>query len=504
MKKDKKFSLGPVLTIMIMIFVIALISAICSILQVRGDKTSIVSGTLETSVISVHNIFSREGFIYIFSNSVLNLRLFEPLFLLIISLIGIGIGEKSGLFKIVFLPFRKVKLGFMTVLVLFISIISTVIGDYSFAILLPFVGVFYKYAGKNPLLGILTAFLGIVGGYAAGFIPNFDIYSLNILTQASARVDVDKNYVMSIHSSLYIMFTSVFIITALGTLFILKFLEPKLPKVKAEVEEDLIVNKNALVYSNFTFILMLIILIYGIVPGIFGSGFLLDKSADSYIVKLLGENSPFRSSLIFIITIMFMICGYIYGRVSGNIKNSNDYSVGLSKSFDNLGYVFVLTFFASEMIGILSWTNLGDVIATNLVNFISSTQFSGIPLILTLFFVILIIGIIMPGTTEKWILFSPTIIPLFMRANITPEFTQFIFQVADGLAKGFTPLFGYFIIMIAFLEKYNTDENEKITIFGTLKVMLPTMLMIVLVWLIIIIGWYIVGFPLGPKGVTTL
>lgn len=504
MKKKKKLSLGPVFTIMIIILVVVIVSVLFSILQVRSDKTAIVNGALETSVVSVRNIFSIEGLTYFFSHSVLNLALFEPLFLLIISLIGIGIGEKSGLFKALFSPFKKVKTGVITVIILLISIASTFIGEYSFALLLPFVGVFYKYSGKNPVLGILTAFIGLTAGYASGFITNFDSVGLGHLTEIAARVEVDRSYVFHMFSNLYIMITSAVILTVMGTILIHKFLEPKIPKIKVEVEEDLDIDKNALMYSNFTFILMLFILLYAILPFLPGGGFLLDKSGSNYIAQLLGSGAPFKSSIVFIITIMFMICGYIYGKVSGNIKNSNDYSVGLSKSFDKLGYVFVLMFFAAQLIGILNWTNLGEVVGSGLISMLSHAQFSGIPLIITMFIIIVLLSIIIPGTLDKWILSSPIIVPLFMRANIAPEFTQFIFQVADGLGKSITPIFPYFIILIAFLEKYDTNEKTKITIFGTIKMILPTILLLLGVWIIILLGWYIIGLPLGIEGVTTL
>ena len=135
------------------------------------------------------------------------------LILLIISLIGIGIGEKSGLFKALFTRFKKVKLGVLTVFVLFLSISSTFIGEYSFALILPFVGVFYKYVGKNPVLGLLTAFVGLTVGYASGLMINYDVISLGALTQAAARVEVDQSYVVHSFSTLYIMITSTFILT---------------------------------------------------------------------------------------------------------------------------------------------------------------------------------------------------------------------------------------------------------------------------------------------------
>lgn len=504
MRRKNKKTFGPVLMIMLITFVIIIVSFLFSILQIRADKTSIINGNLETSVVTVKNILSLDGITYIFSNSILNLAIFEPLVLLIISLIGIGIGEKSGLFKAMFNPFKRVKTSVITAIVLFISIISSIIGDYSFALILPLIGVIYKYLGKNPLLGVITAFIGTTVGYASGVFPNYDVITLGKITEVAARIEVDKAYNFSIFSSSYIMITSAIVLTIFGTIFILSFINNKLPKIKNEIEEELVIDKSALLYSNFTFIIMLILLGYSIIPGLPGSGILLDKSKDTYIEMLLSDSASFTASIIFIITMMFMICGYIYGKVSGNIKSSNDYSVGLSKSFDNFGYVFVLMFFAAQMIGILNWTHLGEVLGSIMIDFISGAEFTGMLLILFLIFMIIIIGIFIPNTIEKWNLAAPIIVPLFMRANIAPEFTQFIFRVADGVSKSITPIFSYFIVLIALFEKYDTNEKTKTTVFGTIKLIFPTVLALLGIWILIILGWYIIGLPLGTSGVTTL
>ena len=113
-------------------------------------------------------------------------------------------------------------------------------------------------------------------------------------------------------------------------------------------------------------------------------------------------------------------------------------------------------------------------------------------------------SILIPSLSTKWLLAYPIFVPLFMRSNITPDFTQFIFKAADGIGKAITPMFVYFIVMLAFLEKYNTKENNKITVFVTLKLILPCVLLFAGLWLIIIIGWYIIGLPIGPGTYPTL
>ncbi|MCI9233111.1 MAG: hypothetical protein HFH08_00770 [Bacilli bacterium] len=501
-KNKKKFMLGPVITIILLTFIIMFLSSLFSILGIQGHRTAIVNGTLESSLVTVKNIFTVEGIKYIFGNIVINFRSFEPLVLIIMSFIAVGIGDSSGLFKAIFSPFKKLNATVTTFLVFLLGIISSIIGEYSYIILIPLVSVMYKYLGKNQMLGVLTIFLGITLGYGTGIYYNFNAYQLGQLTQAAATIDVDKNYQFQLLSNIYIMLASTVILAFVGSLLIHKFLEPKFKKPMEE-DDDLIVSKKALISSHFVFIIMLAIVIYMIIPGFPGSGLLLDNSKDTYIAKLFSETAPFRDGIMFIFLIIAMLCGGIYGYFSGNVKNTHEYSFDLSKSFDNIGYVFVLMFFTSVMTGVLEWTNLGEVIATNIIEVLSSFQFSGIPLIISFMVAIIFMSILIPSNVTKWSLASPIIIPLFMRANITPDFTQFIFKVSDGIGKAMTPLFIYFIVMIAFLQKDN-KTSEEVTIFGTMKIMMPIILMVAGLWVLIIICWYMAGLPLGISGYATL
>ena len=191
-KKDKKkIMLGPVITIIILTIILMFLSTIFSMLEVQGQKTAIVNGTLESSLVTVQNIFTINGLKYIFSNVVMNFRSFESLVLIIMSFIAISIGESSGLFKAIFTPFRKLNSKTTTFLVFFLGVISSLIVEYSYIMLIPLVSVMYRYLGKSQMLGVLTIFLGITLGYGTGLWYNFDTFQLGNLTEAAAIVDVD-------------------------------------------------------------------------------------------------------------------------------------------------------------------------------------------------------------------------------------------------------------------------------------------------------------------------
>ena len=91
-----------------------------------------------------------------------------------------------------------------------------------------------------------------------------------------------------------------------------------------------------------------------------------------------------------------------------------------------------------------------------------------------------------------------------MQSNITPNFTQFIFKIADGIGKASSPIFMYYIIMLAFVEKYRVDDKKQISIFGMWKDMLPIILIMGIVAILIVTLWYTINLPIGVKTYPTL
>lgn len=503
-KKNKKFH-GAVSSLIIFTFIIAIASLVLSKIGFQAYKTSIENGVLNDSLIVINNIFSIQGLRFIIGNVVTNFKNFEPLVLVIISLIGIGIWEKSGFLDAIFSKGKNIKFGFVIFLTLLAGIASSIIGQYSYIFLIPFVGAMYKYLGRSSILGILTVFIGITLGYGTGLMFNYDDYSLGLLTETAAIVDVDKNYSFNLFSSMYIMVASTFALAYVAYLAVNYFLVPKFPKKQSIEEENLIYSKKGLVLSLLAGAVGILIIIYMLLDiALPGAGILLDNSATSYIAKLFSENSPFQEGIIVIIVLIMMIIGFVYGKISGNIKTSNEYSLGLSKNFENLGYLFVLMFFASQMLAILDWTNLGQVITARLIMMISTLQFSGLALIIIFFGIVVLASILIPDTYTKWELMSSTVVPLFMRSNIAPDFTQFVFRIADSVGKAFSPLFIYFIVMLAFLEKYRNDDKKEISFLSIMRMTLPTIIILGIFWILFISLWYLIGLPIGVGTYTTL
>lgn len=481
--------LSPVITIVFLIVFVSILSLILHIFNVDGSITSIVNGKLETSIVVINNIFSKEGFIYILSNLTNNFNLLEQLVLIIISLFSISILDSSGILKHISTPLKRVKSKYITFLFVFISVISSIFLDYSYIILIPLVSVIYKYLNKNPILGIITVFVSITLGYCTGLIYNFDDYSLGMLTQAAAVIDVDSSYRYSLYSNLYIMLASTFLISFIITTLIEKYVVNKITVYEANIPE-IKTSKKALSLSILFTLIILIIIVILILP----NGILLDNTQDTYVAKLFSSNSPFNLSFMYIFLFICAISGLVYGFVSKNFEDNHEYSKGFTTEFNNVGYLLLLLFLYSILMSIIDWTNIGTVFISKFIYLLEVFDFTGVPLIVITFIFIILMSILVPSAMEKWTLISPILIPIFMRANITPEFTQFLFKVSDSVGKCLSPIFVFLIVSIGFITKY---EKDKTSLFGTYKIMLPVILTIIVFWIVLLVIWYISGLPLG-------
>ena len=86
-------------------------------------------------------------------------------------------------------------------------------------------------------------------------------------------------------------------------------------------------------------------------------------------------------------------------------------------------------------------------------------------------------------------------VPVFMNASLSPEYAQIIYSAGASVTNGLTPLLAYFVIFIAYMEKFGKQEN--VTLFGSIKLLVPYSFAILVIWFILIIGWYVTGIPLG-------
>lgn len=465
-------------------------------------KVNPITNDLERVVIAIDNLMSIEGLRFIIGQAVTNFISFAPLGMLIVSLIGIGTAYQSGLLTIIFSWIgKKLNRFWLTFLVVILGIMSNFGGEIGYVLLIPLAALLFLVNRRNPIAGIIVAFVSIASGFGINFIMTNLDYNLISYTELSGLL-IDESFSINIWSNLYFNIVSSFVLAFFITYLTEKIIIPRMPKYKHDdetiIEEIKIARreKRGLILAAIGFVFVIIIFIYMFIPNLSSAGFLLDKGEATYLGKLFGSASYFNSSLIYMISFLLVITGLLYGLGAKTIRSGNDISNALSSSLNNIGNLLLLLFFASQFIAIFKKTNLGIIITIWLVKLIELLNFSSLPLIIIFFVLVGISNIFLPSSIIKWSILSPIVVPLLMKSNITPAFAQAVFKISDSVTNIITPSFVYFVIFIGFVEFYNRQDNN-FNLSQSYQFLIIYMFAISALWLFVIMGWYILGLPIG-------
>lgn len=518
--KLKKFYFHPITVFIVLSFIVVLLSAFLSLFEMQATYNTVNSTTkeLESTIVAVENLLSFDGMKFIISNAATNFISFTPLVTLLISLIGLAVAEATGFIEAFSRKYvRKLSHAQMTFIVIFIATISSLINEIGYAILIPLVALIYATNGRNPLTGIVTAFCGVAFGYGVSiFVGSMEVSLMDYTEIAAALID-DTTHI-SLTCNLFFIIAATIISTIIGTIIIEKFISPKLGKYKikedlSKTEELRIIDleeeeqhkiareksqKRGLRFALISFIVVILIFIYMVIPNLPNSGMLLDMKEVTYLNQVFGPNSYFQDGFTYMMSLLFLFMGISYGIGAKTIKNDKELLEKTANYFSKIGNIIILMFVVSQFIAIFKRTNIGIIITAWLANLIEYSKFSGIPLIIISLVFISLSNLFLTTPAAKWQIFSPVIVPMFMQSNISAQFAQIVMRVGDCMTNGITPLLGCFAIYIGYLNIYNFDKTKPITIRRALSMVVPYLGIIYATWLLLVIGWYIIGLPIGP------
>ena len=504
--KKKEVRLHPALLLFILTIIIMVVSSVGNILNLETTYYNVnsVTGDLETQVVTINNLFNRTGLQYLVSNMINNFINFAPLGTLIVGLMGVGVAYKSGFLNSFFKMITKDKpRKLFTFLVVLLGVISSMFYEAAYVILIPLAAILFMNLGRHPSAGICAAFAGISFGYGANIVANGVDNTLITYTQNATKI-LDQNYVVSLHGNIIFMIFATLLIAYLGMVVTEKYVVPKLGRYTIDEEDNIDLTtevskkeKKGVVMALLSTLIVVLILVYCITPGLPFSGLFLNLKEKTYVAQLFGDDSYFRQGSVLIFAVLLAFAGLIYGLRVKTIKNNKDIMNCMSYYLKGFSSLLVLIFFAAQFCLIFKETNIGVFIVVSLSEMLGNMQLTGIVLIIFTFMIIAISTFFVPALGTKWAILSPVIVPMFMQSSFTPEFSQAVFRAADSSVKGITPLFTYFVILIGFLQIYNSKKKDIITLTDAMSLMVPYTIAFSILWFLIIIGFYIIGLPLG-------
>ncbi len=477
----------PIYIFLILCAVIMVISAFMSGTEISHPGTG--------DVVTVNNLLSRDGIVWILQNIVSNFVKFPPLGMVLVMMIGLGLAEETGLLRTVL---RKVIVGsprkLISFVIVFAGIMGNIAGSATFVVIPPLGGMIFQALGRNPMLGISAGFAGVAAGLSANLLVTPTDILLSGITETAAQI-MDANFTVHPAVNWFFMIASTVVLSLIGLFVIERVLEPRLGNKKTEQEikseEDIqlmeitpLENKG-LRNAGIVSIIYLIGILALIVPK---NGLLRNPETGGLIP------SPFLSSMVPILLFWFIAAAIAYGVTVKTIENSNDVIKHMTKSMESFAGFIVLCFFAAQFVEFFSYTNLGLLLAVKGATFLQVTGLTGVPLIVLFILLVCLINFFIGSSSAKWALLAPIFVPMFMEIGLSPYFTQAAYRIADSVTNSISPLEPFMPFIIATAQKYDKDAG-----LGTvISTMLPYAVSFLIGWTLLLIAWYVFKIPLGP------
>lgn len=437
----------------------------------------------------VINLLSREGFHGILLGMVNNYVSFAPLGIVMVALLGIGIAESSGLISAAIrLMVLNAPPKMITFVIVFAGILSNIASDLGYVLIIPLAGIIFHSLGRHPIAGMAAAFAGVSGGFSANlFIGTIDPLLAGLSTEA-ARILDDTYYVLPT-ANYYFMVASTFIIAFAGTFITEKLVEPRLGKYTGDVKPEPLEpleprEKKALNWVLFAIFVWIAILLIGLIPN---DGIL--RGPNNSLLR-----SPLLKGFIAFLFLFAGTIGIVYGFLTGKFKSDADVVKGMISSFKSLAAFMVLVFFAAQFVAYFRDSNLGLVIAIKGAAFLQKLDMGLIPLLIMFIILSGFINMFMGSASAKWAILGPVFIPMFMLLGYSPELSQAVFRIGDSVTNIISPMMSFFALIIVYFEKY----DKKAGIGTLISTMLPYSVAFFVLWSLLLIGWVLIGLPLGP------
>lgn len=418
---------------------------------------------------------------------------FAPLGVVLVALLGVGVAEKTGFIN----TGLRLLLGFtprslLTPMLILAAIVSHTAADAGYVLVIPLGGVIFYAAGRHPLAGIAAAFAGVSGGFSANFIPSGIDPLLQGFTQSAAQILDPEVLVNPLCNWLFTSLSSVLIV-GVGWYLTDRVIEPRLrgteidgdPEEMPTMEEPSRRDRLGFLAGTGSIVLGLVVLFTWAWPA--------SSSLRSPEGELTAFTAPLMQMMVPLIFVFFLIPGVVHGYVAGTVKTHRDIVDGMSDAMRTMAYYLVMAFFAAQFIAAFSSSNVGLLIALKGANFLRDL---GLPAQATVVGIILlsaVVNLFVGSASAKWAVLSVIFVPMLMSLGISPELTQAAYRVGDSVTNIVTPLMPYFPLVVVFCQRY----TKKAGIGTVLSLMIPYAVTLLITWTIFLVGYWLLGIPLG-------
>ena len=326
-------------------------------------------------VIRVQSLLSPEGIRWLLRHVITNFTGFAPLGLVIVAMFGIGVAQHAGFIAACIRrgvrrprdPWRII------LLVIVLGLLSNIVGDAGYIILLPIAATLFQSVGLHPIGGIITAYVSVSCGYSANvFLSTLDPMIASVTQEAADRMNIAPGQTGPL-CNYYFLFVSTFLLAFIINHITRRSLLPHLGMYAGDIhfngyKQLSRKERRAMLGAVFAGLLYIAIILWAT----FSSWGIL-RSVNGGLIR-----SPFIVGILFLLSFGIGLMGMVYGFASGRYRTDGDVIEGLTQPMKLLGVYFVIAFFASQMFACFEYSHLDKCIAILGANLLSSASLSSL------------------------------------------------------------------------------------------------------------------------------
>ena len=503
----------PFTLFLVLFLVIALVSTFMAL----ADVTVQVPGAEE--VTEIQGLFTPEGLTWFTENIGANYIGFPPLTTVLTIWLAVGVAEKTGLLAAgVRAVFGSAPRWALPYAVGFVGVGGSVMSDSSFIVIPPLAAMVFKAAGRHPVAGLLGGFAATGAGYST----NFAVTSLDALfagiTVSVTQILPNPGDPVNPVSNWYFNLVSALLLSVLAGFLIDKVLEPRLVRQRVPVDEQRFAGTvvpgadktvpgaetesagltgsvgsadlSASERRGLRFAVASLLLVSAVLVVAFVLPTSPWRNEDGGFLP----QSPLLSSITFVIFVLFLVPGVVYGVVTRAITSMKDIPRLLEQSIKDMAGFLVLAFVLGQFIALFNWSGVGQWIAVAGAEGLESSGLTGYGAIIGFLVLASLLNLFIISGSSLWTIMAAVFVPMFALIGYEPGFVQAAFRVGDSATQIITPLNPYMIVLLTFLRRWEPGAG-----LGTVMArLLPFTVAFWLVWAAILSVFFFLDLPIGP------